>query len=301
MNEERTRRAERQKAEKAAYDEAKRKEVNEQLLEEASQPAYEREIEDCSTLIDYFSRGGGKSAVPAPQLSLNQANGNAPKLPAHEIRKVDAIPEGATVLKKKGDDEEGGLFGGFGGGKKNKKGRKAPAEESSTASAGLNLPMSILSALLALEIPSPISSQDITRTVDALQEKQKWFKENQVSAPRFRCGSEMIKLTQIVRMQAKATEERIAAAKARIERATKAVEEKSSKSTNGKASNKKVESIPTLEHRDSSEPMKIGTLEASEAAQSGSVSADETTNNGEPTAVVNGEGESLNVEASESQ
>ena len=40
MNEDRARRIEKQKAERAAYEETKRSEVNERLLEEASAPAY---------------------------------------------------------------------------------------------------------------------------------------------------------------------------------------------------------------------------------------------------------------------
>lgn len=181
MNEDRAKKAERQKAEKAAYEESKRKEVNEQLLEEASQPAFEREIEDCATLIEYFSRGGGKSTVPAPKLATS--GDKVPKVPAHDLRKVDAIPEGATVLKKKGDDDErDGLFGGMGGGKKGKKGGRKQTEDSSS-STGLQLPMSTLSALMTLEVPSPITSADVPKTVEALQEKQQWFKQNQVGTP----------------------------------------------------------------------------------------------------------------------
>lgn len=193
MNEDRARRMEKQKAEKAAYEESKRQEINERLLEEASQPAFEREIEDCSTLIDYFNRGGGKSAVPAPKLASNVNDSKAPKLPAHDLRKVEDLPQGATVLKKKGDDEEEGLFGGMGGGKKNKKGRKGASaagpskeEEGTTAAQGLNLPISTLSALLALEVPTPATTQDIPKTVEGLEAKQKYFKENQVCFQRCR-------------------------------------------------------------------------------------------------------------------
>lgn len=181
MNEDRARRAEKQKAEKAAADDAKRQEVNERLLEEASQPAFEREIEDCSTLIEYFSRGGGKASVPAPALST--ASTNSPKVPAHDLRKVDAIPEGATVLKKKGADDDS-FFSGMGGGKKGRKGKKGQAsaedESGSPANQSLNLPMSTLSALLTLEVSTPLTSADIPKTIEALREKQQHLKDTQV-------------------------------------------------------------------------------------------------------------------------
>ncbi|KAI0307325.1 hypothetical protein B0F90DRAFT_552498 [Multifurca ochricompacta] len=55
LNEDRTRRAERVRAQKEAEEEEKRKARASQLREEASQPAFQVQIEDCQTLIDYFS------------------------------------------------------------------------------------------------------------------------------------------------------------------------------------------------------------------------------------------------------
>lgn len=58
------------------------------------------------------------------------------------------------------------------------------------------------------------------------------------------------------------------------------------------AAKKIAETAPTLEHRDSAEPMQVGSLEASEAAQADAV---EDSNDGEPTATVNESGEALNA------
>lgn len=85
------------------------------------------------------------------------------------------------TLKKKGDDELGGLFGGAG--KSKKKGGKKSAAASGTAtptteSGAINLPMSLLSALLSLGIPPPSGKEDVQRTVDDLETKKAWFEAN---------------------------------------------------------------------------------------------------------------------------
>jgi len=238
MNEDKARRIERQKAERAAQEKEKRDEINERLLEEASAPAYEREIEDTRTLIQYFTKGGGKhgSAVPTPTLASGAASGipegGLSRLPTLEIRQVEnTIPEGAMALKKKGEDDEDIMFGGVAG-KKGKKGRKTPkttlengeSPSSSATSQSLNLPMPTLAALLHLNVPTPLSQADIPKTVEALEERQKWYKDN----------------------QDKTTQDRINAAKARIEKASGAVPLPGTKpSTNN--------DTPTLSRRASAE------------------------------------------------
>lgn len=149
---------------------------------------YEREIEDTRTLIQYFSRGGGKTGANVPTPTLATAADGVPKaglasLPTLEIRQVEStIPEGAQALKKKGEDEEM-MFGG--GGKKGKKGKKGPkatedGEAAPVSSQSLNLPMPTLAALLHLNVPTPLSQVDIPKTIEALEERQKFYKDNQV-------------------------------------------------------------------------------------------------------------------------
>jgi len=91
------------------------------------------------------------------------------------------------ALKKKGLEDEDMMFGGSGG-KKGKKGKKGGAkaatedgEPSSAASQSLQLPIATLAALLHLNVPTPLSQADVSKTVEALEERSKWYKDNQVS------------------------------------------------------------------------------------------------------------------------
>jgi len=181
-NEERARRVERQQAERRQYEESKRKEINEQLLEEARMPAFAREIEDCTTLINYFSKFvAGGANVPEPTLSTVSASDSKAGIaavPQLELRKVENdIPEGAIMMKKKPDDDN------YFSGKSKKKGgnKKAAASAASenNTSASLNLPFQIIAALLQFNISAPLSRDDVPKTVDGLKEKRSYYEENQ--------------------------------------------------------------------------------------------------------------------------
>ena len=189
MNDERAKRIERQQAERRAYEDSKRKEINEQALEEARLPAYGREIEDCTTLISYFSRfASGASAVPEP--TLKTAPSDAASAPAGvaklELRKVeDEVPTGAVLMKKKGQDDDNFFVGGKGkkGGKKG--GANGVAKEASAASgsSALNVNFQTVAALLQFNIPAPLSRDDVPKTIDALKEKKSYFESNNVRLP----------------------------------------------------------------------------------------------------------------------
>ena len=102
-----------------------------------------------------------------------------------EVRQVESDFKGMTLKKKGEDDELEGFFGGSSKGKKGK-GKKgsAPASgvatpaEGGAASGSVNLPMSLLTALLSLGIPPPSGSGDVQRTVDDLETKKAWFEAN---------------------------------------------------------------------------------------------------------------------------
>lgn len=185
LNADRAKRMERQRAERQEYEDIKRGEVNGRLLEEANAPAFEREIEDCRTLIDSFQRRLG-----LPSSGTSTPNGgafggaavlNLPGMAKLEPRVVESgAPPGTTALKKKYAEEDEY----FVGGKKGKKGPRKVAEGSTTpvkTDAALNLPFGTLSALLALGIESPIVLSQVATTIESLQKKQKYFVENQVS------------------------------------------------------------------------------------------------------------------------
>ena len=197
LNEDRARRAERARAQREADEEEKRKTRALQLREEASQPAFQVQIEDCQTLIDYFS-GKPTTAVVSTAKSADYTE------PKQDIRKVEAAPDNFVLRKKKGDDEEAYFVGGGKGNKgKGKKGPKANgaanAEAAPSSSSTVNVPFATLSALLSLSIPPPSSQADVPRVVEDLKTKKAWFEAN----------------------QARVTAEAIAKAEAEIERLTR--------------------------------------------------------------------------------
>lgn len=157
------------------------------MREEAKIPAYQAEIEDTSVLVNWFKGKYGGGEVPTTN-AAKAAPTALEGVKEHEIRQVNSDFTGMT-LKKKGDDEElGGFFGG-GGKSKKKGGKKGGAAASgsqtplSTEAAGgaINLPMSLLTALLSLGIPPPSGKDDVQRVIDDLETKKAWFEANSAS------------------------------------------------------------------------------------------------------------------------
>lgn len=188
-------RQDRFKADKAAEDASRRDEEIDRLREEAKQPAFGAEIEDCKILTGWFTGKYGNGEVPSTNAAGKNQAVQVEGVKELERRKVETQFEGMT-LKKKGDDEEmGGFFGGMGGKGKKGKGKQAQkgAAASGTAtptadgastpsgSGAVNLPMSLLSALLSLGIPPPTGKADVQRTVDDLETKRAWFEANSAS------------------------------------------------------------------------------------------------------------------------
>jgi hypothetical protein len=183
VNEDRARRAEKARAQRAAEEAQKKQEIAERLREEAEAPAFQPQIEDCQTLIDYFSgKNSGsltfKSALP---LSVKADVVGVPKL---ELRKVEAVPQaGLVVRKKKGEGEDDYFVGGKGKGKGKKEYIKTNSSSDASAiaptSTQLNVPLPTLSALLTLSIPPPASTVDVPRVIDDLKTKKAWFEANQ--------------------------------------------------------------------------------------------------------------------------
>ncbi|KAF8974556.1 hypothetical protein BDZ97DRAFT_1774283 [Flammula alnicola] len=183
VNEDRARRAEKARAQRATDEAAKKKEIAERILEEAQVPAFQAHIEDCQTLIDYFSgkaTGNVTYKSTAPPAKTEVAG--VPKL---ELRKVEDAPEGVIVRKKKGEEEDAYFVGGKSKSKA-KKGTKPnsniPTGETAptpATSGSLHVPLPTLSALLALSIPPPASNADVPRLIEDLSTKKAWFEANQ--------------------------------------------------------------------------------------------------------------------------
>lgn len=186
--------AERVRAQRAADEEAKKKDQADRIREEASAPAFQNLIEDCQTLIDYFcgkTSGTISLSTSSQPLSAKQEIVGVPKL---ELRQVDAdVGAGLVARKKKGEEEESyfvaskgkGKGGRKGGAKTNGNGNTEAAaptaaiDTEATGHANFNAPLPILSALLSLSIPPPTSKAEIPRVVDDLKTKKSWYEANQ--------------------------------------------------------------------------------------------------------------------------
>jgi hypothetical protein len=205
VNEDRARRAEKARAQRAAEEAQKKKDIAERLLEDAQAPAFQPQIEDCQTLIDFFSgKHSGNVAYKSTPLTTKTEVAGVPKL---ELRQVEAQPEGVIIRKKKGDEQDAY----FVGSKSKGKGKKGPKTNGSVqdgaatptsptpANSSLNVPLPTLSALLSLSIPPPAANTDVPRVIEDLNTKKAWFEAN----------------------QARVTSENIAKATAEIQRLTK--------------------------------------------------------------------------------
>jgi hypothetical protein len=175
INEDRARRAERDRAQRAAEEAAKKTEMVDRLWEEASVPAFQSQIEDCQTLIDFFS---GKSAgVTLSSTTRTTTKVDIAGVPKLQLRQVEAVPQdGFVVRKKKGEDDDAYFVGGKG--KKGKKDAAAKPKESADAGTG-KIPLPTLTALLGLSIPPPASPAEHPRVVEDLKTKKAWFEANQ--------------------------------------------------------------------------------------------------------------------------
>lgn len=174
QQEDRQRRAERAKAAREAAETEKKKELVERLREEAEAPAYQAEIEDCQTLIDFFSGN-----VTTSSTGLDAKTNNISGVPELNLRTVESDLGGLVELKKDDDDY-------FAGTKKSKKGSKingstktGSSTKSAEPSERFSVPLAKLSALGSLSIPPPTSAAEVPQTIENLKIKKEWLMANQ--------------------------------------------------------------------------------------------------------------------------
>ncbi|KAJ3559207.1 hypothetical protein NP233_g11326 [Leucocoprinus birnbaumii] len=211
VSEDRARRAEKYRVQRAEEEARKKLEIAQRIRDEASVPAFQSDIEDCQTLIDFFS---GKSTATVAQKSGDSpfARAEVVGVPKLEIRQVDAVPEGAVVRKKKGEDEDNYFVGG-GKGKKGKKGgvskpANGSTEENSAPSPAtdkLHIPLGNLSALLSLSIPAPDSQADIPRVIEDLKTKKSWFEANQARVTKENVEKAEAEIARLTKQEPKAS------------------------------------------------------------------------------------------------
>ncbi|KAG8927569.1 hypothetical protein FRC01_007253 [Tulasnella sp. 417] len=174
QQEDRARRAERAKAAREAAENEKKKELVERLRDEADAPAYQAEIEDCQTLIDFFSGN-----VTTSSTGLDARAANIDGVPELNLRTVEADTNGLVELKKDDDDY-------FVATKKSKKGSKIngsakPSSSAKPAEPGerFSVPLAKLSALASLSIPPPANAAEVPQTIENLKIKKEWLTANQ--------------------------------------------------------------------------------------------------------------------------
>lgn len=193
VNEDRARRAEKARAQRAAEEAHKKLEYAKQLREEASLPAYQAEIDDCQTLIDALL-GKSSDAVVLRSSSL-PAKSEVAGVPKLELRQVAAATDGLVARKKKGEEAETYFVG---KGRREKKDKIPKAAHETDALK--NLQFGTITALSKFAIPLPTAAADIPRVIEDLKTKKAWYVAN----------------------QARVTAENIAKAEAQIQRLTSA-------------------------------------------------------------------------------
>ncbi|KAI6151917.1 hypothetical protein BKA82DRAFT_13045 [Pisolithus tinctorius] len=166
IQEDRARRLERARAQKAEEEARQKLEIVERLREEAALPAYQTQIEDCQILIDALS--GKTTSTAALSSASSSVKADLAGVPKLEPRKVEDVDQGLVVRKKKGEEEA--YFVG-----KQRKGKK----DKPTKSGNLNLSLPMLKALLSLSIPAPTGPDDVPRVIEDIKTKQAWFVANQ--------------------------------------------------------------------------------------------------------------------------
>ncbi|KAF9568894.1 hypothetical protein CPC08DRAFT_702012 [Agrocybe pediades] len=186
VNEDRARRAERARAQRAEEEAQKKKELAERLLEDAQAPAFQSQIEDCQTLIDFFS--GKSTNITFKSTTSLPARAEVAGVPKLELRQVEDAPEGLVARKKKGEEDNTYFIAtkknkNTGNAKKTtpapKAAPKANGNGNAEAAEPFNLPLPTLTALLSLSIPPPGSKLDVPRVIEDLTTKKLWFEANQ--------------------------------------------------------------------------------------------------------------------------
>ena len=162
-NEDRVKQAERAREERVAQEEQKRIQARERLMEKARAPAFAAEIQDCRSLLEYFSGKGEHASSPTAEPAAER-----PKQPPGDNH--PGAWAGWVPLKK--EEEESYFVGGKG---KTKKGHRKGAGSTVGGSSKISIPLGILSTLLSLSISPPAVAAEVHRTIEDLRKKLEWY------------------------------------------------------------------------------------------------------------------------------
>ncbi|KAF8423262.1 hypothetical protein EV426DRAFT_138169 [Tirmania nivea] len=169
-------RKEKIRAEREAKDKEYKRQIAVQKMEEASQPAFQAEINTCEGLIAHFDPASPEAQATKTKASLLKDAG----LKALATRVVETEPKGKKLVK-----EEEDYFVG-----KPKKGKKGSAKGSGTVTpitltvseekekGKFQLNHGILAELGKVDVRAPTKWDDVPGCVEKLREKLAWYKEN---------------------------------------------------------------------------------------------------------------------------
>lgn len=131
-------------------------------MEEASEKAFQAEIQTCEALIGYFDPSSAEAAKKAKAVVSPR------ELAAKAGRTVEDKEIKGRVLVKKEED----FFVGGGGKKKGKK----PKEDSEKA---FKIEPGLLEQLAKVGVETPGSREEVPGVLEKLREKLAWYQENQ--------------------------------------------------------------------------------------------------------------------------
>jgi len=169
-------RKERMRAEREAKEREYKRRIAAEKMEEASQPAFQAEINTCEGLIAHFDPASPEALATKTKASLLKDAG----LKALATRVVETEPKGKKLVK-----EEEDYFVG-----KPKKGKKGSAKGSGTSTpttlatgeekekGKFQLNHGILVELGNVDVRAPTKWDDVPGCVGTLREKLAWYKEN---------------------------------------------------------------------------------------------------------------------------
>jgi len=172
------RRREKLREEREARDKEFKRQLASQKMEEASQPAFQSEINTCEGLIMHFDPTSPEAQAAKTKASLLKDAG----LKALATRVVEIEPKGKRLVK-----EEEDYF--VGKPKKGKKGSNkgsgaatpttpANVEDRGAERGKFQLNHGILAELAKVDVRAPIGRDDVPACIEKLRERLKWYKEN---------------------------------------------------------------------------------------------------------------------------
>lgn len=160
---------ERKKAEQETYVKEKKRARAQEMLADASEPAYLAEIRTAESIIRYYD----------PKYTNEKAPLQAPsQFSAYASRTVDdAGIKGMKVVQKK--DEEDYFAGTGKKGKKGKKNNAAATPDTPAPSKNFSCPPQVMNDCASMGIEPPMSSADVEPVVEKVRAKLEFYKSDQ--------------------------------------------------------------------------------------------------------------------------